>query len=279
MTPPIGLPADPAFMRARSFVERFPAAEAIDLTFLRGDEFLFYGLAGCALMGFRAQRGLRESVAAFHELPLVQRWMREHWSSTQASHAETLARCVRYAWPQLQWDAVFAASRRPRSPGSHEVTGRDTFDQLLVHSIDAVVLTGLYRAMSQHAHDPVLRHLLMQLAGEEARNVRFFQRYLAAIGCESIESRLRMMWGIARRLVTISGCLQRVHLGLYRFRYGRAPVTVSDFRRLQRRIRPDMQRHFPHFEAAELLLSPLALPSSWHRPLAWSTCQLLRHLF
>jgi hypothetical protein len=179
----------------------------------------------------------------------------------------------------MEWDTVFAASRRPRRPGSHEVTDRKTFDQLLVHSIDAVVLTCLYRAMSQHSHDATLCSVLTHLAAEELRNVRFFQRYLAAIGCESTASRLRMAWGIARRLTTVSGCLQRMYLGLYRFRYGRMPVTESDFRRLQRRIRPDMQRHFPHAEAAALLISPLALPASWRRPLACSTTALLRHLF
>jgi hypothetical protein len=279
MTPPTSHPAHFAHVRARSFVEQFPAPETIDLTFLRDDEFLFYGLAGCALLACRAQRGLRESVAAFHELPLVQRWLREHWYAAQGSHAETLARCVRHAWPRLEWETVFAASRRPRKPGSHEVTEGDTFDQLLLHSIDAVVLTCMYRAMAQHSHDEVLHDLLTRFAGEELRNVRFFQRYLAATGCESLESRLRMAWGIARRLVTISGCLQRIQLGLYRFRYGRAPVTRSDFRQLQRRIRPDLQRQFPYAEAAELLVSPLALPDACYRPIAWSTSTFLRYLF
>jgi len=278
MTPPIGYPTNLAFVRARSFVEPFPAPETIDLTLVRNDEFLFYALAGSAVLACRAQRGLRESVAAFDELPLVQRWLREHWYPSQCSHAETLARCLRHAWPQHEWEAVFAASRRPRQLRTHAAAIRDTFDQLLVHSIDAVVLTCLYRAMTQHSHDEVLRKLLTRLASEELRNVRFFQRYLAAIGCESNASRLRMAWGIARRLVTVAGCLQRVYLGLYRFRYGRAPVTESDFRRLRQRIRPAMQRHFPHAEGAELLVSPLALPASWHRPIAWSTSQLLRHL-
>jgi hypothetical protein len=279
MTPPIGHPADLALVRARSFVEQLPAPDTIDLTFVRDDEFLFYGLAGSAVLASRAQRGLRESVAAFHELPLVQRWLREHWYATQCSHAQTLAACVQHAWPHLEWEAVFAASRRPRQLKAQEQPARDTFDQLLAHSIDAVVMTCHYRALAEHAHDEVLRELLMRLANEEACNIRFFHRYLAAIGCESIECRLRMAYAITRRLITVATSLQRLHLGLYRFRYGRAPVTRSDFRRLRQRIRPAIQQHFPHAEGAELLLSPLALPSSWHRPAAYSIARLLRRLF
>jgi hypothetical protein len=279
MAPPTGHPADFTFMRARSAVEQYPAPETIDLAFIRNDEFLFYGLAAAAVLTNRAQRGLLESLAAFNELPLVQRWLREHWYATQCSHANTLARCVQLAWPHLHWEAVFAAARRRRHFEAHAVPGRDMFDQLLLHSADAVVMKCIYLALAEHSPDAVLRDLLTQLAREQSHNVSFFHRYLAAIGCESMTCRLQAAWAIARRLASVARNLQRLQLGLYRFRYGRAPVTRRDFHRLQHRIRPDMRRHFPHAEGAELLLSPLALPYAWHRPATYSTARLLHHLF
>src|SRR6185369_7638116 len=156
MTPPIGQPAHLALVRGRSFLEHSPAPETIDFTLVREHEFLFYGLAATAVLACRAQRGLRESVAAFDELPLVQHWLREHWHASQRSHADTLARCVQHAWPELEWAAVFAASRRPRRLKAQEVAVRNTFDQLLVQSIDAIVMTCLYRAMGQYSRDAVL---------------------------------------------------------------------------------------------------------------------------
>ena len=246
--------------------------DSIDWAALRRDavvdnEATFYLVAAASFVEATTDLYTRNLLNYFAEDDEITEWLRTHWLPEELQHGRALRRYVQLAWPDFDWDGVYAQfqpefAAQCAEDGLEPTRSREMASRCIVEMGTA----GYYRTLSLMTGDPVLSALTRHIADDEVSHYKHFYRYLKKYQAQEGQHRsdiARAMWN---RLRMIDGADSRIATShIYRARHPGLPFNERLYRELRRRSRAMIQRHFPHRMCVQMLLKPLGLGPRAHR--------------
>jgi rubrerythrin len=249
------------------------AFDAVDLTLIRNDEFLFLTLASASFVEILAEIYSNNLIKHFRGNTEVTDWLRDFWQQEEMQHGRALKAYVQAVWPEFDWESAHCAFRTQygllctveqlESNRALELVGR------------CVVETGtstFYRALCNYIKEPVLRELVDHIKGDEAAHYAHFLRYFAAYNARERHGVMAVIAAILRRLREIrqdDAYIAFKHV--FAARHPGQPFLESDWRRYNRTVKRLARRHYPYSMAARMLIKPIPMSSKLkrivHRPL------------
>ena len=194
-------------------------------------------------------------------------WLKAHWLPEELQHGKALRRYVQTAWPEFDWDGVYARflpefTRQCAEDGVEKTRSREMASRCIVE----MGTSSYYRTLSRMTDEPVLTALTKHISEDEIRHYKHFYRYLRKY--EKHEG--HQLGGIARalwnRLRMIDGEDSRIAIRhIYRARNDGHTPDNRMLRGMRRNWRALIQPYFPHRMCVQMLLKPLGLGPRAHR--------------
>ena len=243
------------------------ALDCVDIGRVRQSEELFLLLASASFIETGADLYTRNLVEQFHGDAEVSWWLTNRWEPEELQHGRALRAYVNHVWPEVDWQAAFAAFLADYSKGC-------TTDELeptrgLEMAARCVVEMGtatFYGAICSLSDEPVLERLVGFIQQDEVRHYKHFFRYFKQDNELEHNTRATVFGALARRLLEIRR--SDAECGLwhaYRARHPHASREGHEFRRAVTRTTGLVRRHYPAPMAIKMFLKPLALPPAVNR--------------
>ncbi|MDO9316411.1 MAG: ferritin-like domain-containing protein [Burkholderiaceae bacterium] len=198
-------------------------------------------------------------VAHFEGDQEVSAWLAQHWEPEELQHGRALRAYVTCVWPEFDWDrahASFIQSYRPLCTMGKLETRRGL--EMAARCVVETGTTSLYRAISAHVREPVLRTLLRHISEDEIRHYKHFFRYFRKYQEHERSSRVAVFGALIRRSAEISR--EDTDIGL-RFAYAERCLGSSNTERTLDEVRSAVRALLRHSV-------PVSLASAmWLRPL------------
>ncbi len=240
---------------------------AIDPTRWGERDGMFYMVAAASFMEITTDRYTRNLIDKFAGDDEVTEWLGQHWLPEELQHGEALRRYVTTAWPDFEWDRVYAAflsefAAYCAAERLEPTRAREMASRCVVEMGTASFYTTLGRISSE----PILAELAACIAADEVRHYkhfyRYFRRYQKAerTGRHSI---VAAMWNRLRMIDGEDNVIAVKHL--YEARHPGARFDRRIYKRIRRSSREAIRRHFPHRMCAGMLLRPLELGRRGHQ--------------
>ena len=248
--------------------------DSIDWGALRHDlvadnEAIFYLIASASFVEATTDLYTQNLIAYFADDDEITAWLRTHWLPEELQHGRALRRYVQLAWPDFDWDGVYAKfqpeyAAQCANDGLEPTRTREMASRCVVE----MGTSSYYRTLSRMTDDPVLSSLTQRIAEDEISHYKHFYRYLKKYQAREGERRggiLRALWN---RLRMIDGADSRIAIShIYCARHPDRPFGERLHRKLRRDSRALIQPHFPHRMCMQMLLRPLGL-GAWSQRFA-----------
>jgi hypothetical protein len=234
----------------------------LNAALVRDDERLFFLLAVASLVESGSDVYTRNLLAYYAgEAPLAD-WLTHHWEPEELQHGRALRTYVAHVWPDFDWERTF----RGFFTDYRAICAIEQFEATPTLELAArcMVETGTasyYRMLQASTAEPVLRVILNNIRSDEVRHFKYFYRFFREHIARENGGRARVGLALARRLrVAVNDDAYCAFHHTYAVRYPERPNTPATFRRFRRDVERLAHRHFPYRMAAEMFLTPLALP-------------------
>lgn len=194
-------------------------------------------------------------------------WLEAHWLPEELQHGRALRRYVQVAWPDFDWDAVYAKfqpefAAQCADDGVEPTRSREMASRCIVEMGTA----SYYRTLSRMTDDPVLSQLTRLISDDEVNHYKHFYGYLRKYQTRERQRRGGIAVALWNRLRMIDGADSRIAMRhIYRARHPGEHFDDRVFERVKEESREMIQRHFPHRMCAQMLLRPLGLRPRAHR--------------
>ena len=233
---------------------------------VQGNERLFY-LVGIASfvesLSDLYTQNLIEHYASDEEACL---WLQEHWEPEELQHGKALRAYAEAVWPDFAWEEAW--KRFAADYGA--VCTKECLEpsRALEMAARCVVETGtstFYRALMQAASDePVLCAICAKIRSDEVRHFKYFLNFFHRYQEKEKNSFFKVMKTLTRRVTEVRQddtfyAYRALKLGLH----PEQPFSQDEFKSFFSSLRRFLHPHYPHRQAAEMLLSPLPAPSSF----------------
>jgi hypothetical protein len=240
--------------------------DSIDWSAIRADavgepEALFYLVASASFVESTTDHYTANLIAQFDGDDEVTTWLEQYWLPEEMQHGRALRRYVEVAWPNFDWDQVYATfveefSTYCRTDRLEPTRAREMASRCVVEMGTA----GFYTTLSRMTHDPVLVTIAQRIARDEIRHYKHFYRYFLRYQQTEPASRQAVCHALLNRLRMIDGEDSIIALKhLYRARHPGERMDNRACRRFRRRSRQLIQPHFPYRMCVQMLLKPLGL--------------------
>jgi hypothetical protein len=235
---------------------------ALNADLVREDERLFFLLVSASLVESGSDVYTHNLLAYFAAEPDLADWLTRRWEPEELQHGRALRAYVAHVWPDFDWPLTFQ-----RFFGDYQaICSVEQFAPTPTLELAArcMVETGTasyYRMLHESTHEPVLRVLLNNIRSDEVRHFKYFYRFFRERNARERGRRARVGLALARRLrEAVNDDAYCAFRHAYAARYPTRPNTIATFRRFRRDVEHLAHRHFPYRMAAEMFLTPLALP-------------------
>jgi hypothetical protein len=259
--------------------------DSIDWQALRHDrvadnEAIFYLIAAASFVEATTDLYTRNLIDYFADDDEITAWLRAQWLPEELQHGRALRRYVQLAWPDFDWDGVYAKflpefSAQCAEDGVEPTRTREMASRCIVE----MGTSSYYRTLSRMTDEPVLSELTQRIAEDEINHYKHFFRYLRKYRKREGQRRIGIVQALWNRLRMIDGADSRIAMHhIYHACHPGQPFNERIFRELRRGSRALIRPHFPHRMCIQMLLTPLCLPRRAQR-LAAPLCEALaRHV-
>jgi len=235
--------------------------EAIRRTRDARDEDFFYLVAAASFMEITTDRYTRNLIDKFAGDDEITTWLERHWLPEELQHGEALRRYVRTAWPQFDWDRVYAAfidefetycgAEKLEPTRSREMASRCVVE---------MGTASFYTTLSRTSREPVLAMLARRIAEDEIRHYKYFYRYFRRYQQTEPANRRHVAAAIWNRLRMIDGEDNAVAIKhLYAARHPGKAFDRKVYNHIRRGSKELIGRQFPLRMSVRMLLRPLSL--------------------
>jgi hypothetical protein len=244
----------------------------IDWPSLRRDivadnEPMFYLIAGASFVEATTDLYTENLMNYFSADDEITSWLKAHWLPEELQHGEALRRYVQLAWPDFDWDGVYARfrpefTRQCAEDGIEKTRTREMASRCIVE----MGTSSYYRTLSRMTDEPVLSDLTRRISDDEVRHYKHFYRYLRKYQRREGQRRVGIVSALWTRLRMIDGEDSRIAMRhIYQERNGGRTLDNRGLKHVRRGWRPLIAPHFPHRMCMQMLLRPLGLGPLAHR--------------
>ncbi len=215
----------------------------------------------------------------------VQGWLRDHWEHEELQHGRALAAYVCRVWPDFDWQAAFESFFAEYSKVCTDAELEPS--RTLEMAARCVVETGtatLYRAVHEHADEPVLKDLAHHIKDDEVHHYSYFYRYFRKYQGDPSEhaGRMQVLAAVVRRLREMGNEDADIALRyVFKFRHPEYLADKATFRRHSKRIYAFVRHNAAAGMTVKMLLKPLDLPppvnARLQPPLVWALNRFVLH--
>lgn len=236
--------------------------ERIDHDRVRGDEDLFFVLAGASFVESGSDLYTRNLVDYFGDSPVAQ-WLANHWEPEELQHGAALRAYVEHVWPEFDWSAAYAGFLAEYSQycAVEALEARPALE-LAARCVVETATATLYRALQDYAREPVLKELAARIRSDEVRHYKNFHRYFNQYNDSEGNGRWKILEALVRRVAEVrredADCALR-HVFAVRYP-GRDPRSAQ-FQHISSLARALVMRNASAEMMVKMLLKPLALPA------------------
>ncbi len=226
------------------------------------NEAIFYLIAAASFIEATTDLYTQNLTELFADDPEITEWLAAHWLPEELQHGRALRRYVQLAWPDFDWDGVYARflpefTAQCADDGVEPTRSREMASRCIVE----MGTSSYYRTLSRMTADPVLSMLTRHIADDEVNHYKHFYRYLRKYQAREGQRRSGIVLALWNRIRMIDGADSRIAMHhIYRARHPGRPFDERIFRQLRRRSRALIRPHFPHRMCIQMLLKPLSLP-------------------
>ena len=228
---------------------------------------LFYLVAAASFMESTTDRYTRNLIDQFDGDDEITSWLERHWLPEELQHGRALRQYVLIAWPNFEWDRVYAEFLEEFSA----YCGADVLEptrarEMASRCVVEMGTAGYYTTLSRIGRDPVLATIARRIAEDEIRHYKHFYRYFRRYQQAQPASRPAIFAALLNRLRMIDGEDSIIALKhLYKFCHPDEEIDDSVYRNLRRSSRQLIQPHFPYRMCVQMLLKPLGLGARTRR--------------
>jgi hypothetical protein len=232
-----------------------------------GNDAIFYLITAASFVEATTDLYTRNLIDFFADDEEITEWLETHWLPEELQHGQALRRYVQLAWPDFDWDGVYAKfvpefAAQCADDGVEPTRTREMASRCVVE----MGTSGYYRTLSRMTDDPVLTMLTQRIADDEISHYKHFYRYLRKYQARDGRRRFAVGRALWNRLRMIDGADSRIATQhIYHERYPGKPFDERIYRELRRDTRVLIQAHFPHRMCVQMLLKPLGLGPRAHR--------------
>ena len=209
----------------------------------------------------------------------IARWLKRGWEREELQHGRALREYVRHAWPDFDWDTVYAGFLRDFSAvAKPEALLPARSLELVSRCVVEMGTAGYYTALSRASADPVLSQLAHNIFEDEVGHYKHFYAYfLQRRDADSVGRRhvAGALWHRLKMLQDEDTYIALKHI--WAQRYPGADYDRGVYHRVIKGVRHLAARHFPHPMAVKMLLKPLELPPPAQRAAHWLVESVARH--
>lgn len=252
--------------RSVSPVQQRWSLDSIDWQAIRpdavaADDALFYLVAAASFVESTTYRYTQNLIDQFSGDEEITAWLESHWLPEETQHGHALRRYVQIAWPEFDWDRVYAAflaefSLYCGADGLEPTRLREMASRCVVEMGTA----SYYTTLSRLAPDPALATIARCVAEDEIRHYKHFYRYFRRYQQIQPASRRTVFSALLNRLRMINGEDSVIALKhLYGARHPGEQIDNRQARKLRRGSGHLIRPHFPYRMCVQMLLKPLGL--------------------
>lgn len=246
--------------------------DSIDWSALRREvvvdnEAIFYLIAAASFVEATTHLYTQNLIDYFAADDEITAWLEASWLPEELQHGRALRHYVQLAWPDFDWDGVYADflpefTAQCADDGVEPTRSREMASRCCVEMGTA----SYYRTLSRMTDEPVLTELARHIAEDEVSHYKHFYRYLKKYQTREGQRRGGIARALWNRLRMIDGADSRIAMSyIYRARHPGATFDEKLYRELRRGSRALIQPHFPHRMCVQMLLKPLGLGARAHR--------------
>jgi hypothetical protein len=224
-------------------------------------EMLFYLVAAASFMESTTDRYTQNLIGQFSDDEEITEWLEQHWLPEEAQHGLALRRYVQLAWPDFDWDRVYAEFLDEFSAYCcADILEPTRTREMASRCIVEMGTASYYTTLSRLARDAALTAIGRLIATDEISHYKHFYRYYCKYQQIAPAGRPAVFCALVNRLRMIDGEDSFVTMKhLYGARHPGAHFDNRVYRDLRRRSRRPIQQHFPHRMCIKMLLKPLDL--------------------
>jgi hypothetical protein len=232
-----------------------------------GDEAMFYLIAAASFIEATTDLYTQNLIDYFADDAEITEWLEAHWLPEELQHGRALRRYVQLAWPEFDWDGVYAKflpefAAQCEEDGVEPTRSREMASRCIVE----MGTSSYYRTLSRMTDEPVLRALARHISDDEVNHYKHFYRYLRKYQAREGQRRVGIGRALWNRLRMIDGADSYIAMRhIYCARNPDRPFDQRVLRRLRRGARALIRPHFPHRMCIHMLLKPLGLPARAQR--------------
>ena len=246
--------------------------DGIDWPALRRDaiadnETIFYLIAAASFVEATTDLYTRTLIDYFVGDDEITEWLETHWLPEELQHGRALRRYVQLAWPDFDWDTVYAKflpeyAAQCANDGVEPTRSREMASRCIVEMGTA----SYYRTLSRMTDEPVLSAVTQHIAEDEVSHYKHFYRYLRKYRSREGQRRSGIIRAAWNRLRMIDGADSRIAMRhIYNARNPGRVFDDSVYREFRRGSRALIRPHFPIRMCIQMLLKPLDLGPRTHR--------------
>jgi len=230
------------------------------------NEAMFYLVAGASFVEATTDLYTQNLIDYFSDDDEITSWLKAHWLPEELQHGEALRRYVQLAWPDFDWDTVYARflpefTQQCAEDGVEKTRIREMTSRCIVE----MGTSSYYRTLSRMTDEPVLSDLTRRISDDEVRHYKHFYRYLKKYQRREGQRRVSVARALWNRLRMIDGEDSRIAMRhIYEARNGGRSLGYRALKRVRRGWRPLIAPHFPHRMCMQMLLKPLGLGPRTH---------------
>jgi hypothetical protein len=224
-------------------------------------EELFYLLTTASFIESTTHLYAQNLIDHFSGDDEVTGWLRESWQPEELQHGRALRRYVQEAWPDFDWDGVYARFLEEFTPFCKPDAllpkrGLEMVSRCVVEMGTA----SYYSALSRATGDPVLQEVAHNIFEDEVRHYKYFYKFFLAYRETERPSRVRIAMALWHRLKMIED--EDSYIGLkyaYTARHPGKSFDAKVYKQVRRESQGVAARHFPHEMCVKMLLKPLGM--------------------
>lgn len=234
---------------------------------IAGNEAIFYLVTTASFVEAATDLYTQNLVDYFSADDEITGWLKAYWLPEELQHGKALRRYVQLAWPDFDWDGVYAKflpefTRQCAEDGVERTRSREMASRCIVE----MGTSSYYRTLSQMTDEPVLCALARRISDDEVRHYKHFYSYLKKYQRRERQHRAGIAVALWNRLRMIDGEDSRIAMRhVYRARNPGRALDNRMLKGMRRGWRAMIQAHFPHRMCVQMLLRPLGLGPRTHR--------------
>ena len=108
----------------------------------------------------------------------IAEWLAHRWEKEELQHGVALKKYVQTAWPEIDWEAAYAAFGVDYGAiCTVEALAGTKALEMVARCVVETGTASFYRMLSDLSPDPVLRRLAAEISSDEVRHYKHFHRY------------------------------------------------------------------------------------------------------